>query len=257
MAKVYLNASGTLLVRSDVAGTQQSSSTAIGTGWHELELCGTVGAAGTWDLYRDGTKIVNAFAANTGTTPVGLIQIGDNAARTMTVNFDHVRVDQSPGGEDPPPQDTTPPTTPGKPSGSSPSPGTISITWAASTDQSPPITYSIFRDGGGTAITTTTNTSYSDTGLAAGSFHTYAVQATDAFTNTSQMSPVSDQIQVMSGTPAIFSDEFTSDFSNWTVTRLTIDVAPAARRPPRPGRRSPPRARSRPSCSPAPSRRCA
>ena len=72
VAKVYLNASGTLLVRSDVANTQQSSSTAIGTGWHEIELCGTVGAATTWDLYRDGTRIVNAWAANTGTTPVGL-----------------------------------------------------------------------------------------------------------------------------------------------------------------------------------------
>ena len=97
VAKVFLNASGTLLVRSDVSGTQQSSSTAIGTGWHELELCGTVGAAGTWDLYRDGIKIVNAFAANTGTTPVGMIQIGDNVARTMTLNFDHVRVDQVAG----------------------------------------------------------------------------------------------------------------------------------------------------------------
>ena len=97
VAKVYLNASGTLLVRSDVANTQQSSSTAIGTGWHEIELCGTVGAATTWDLYRDGTRIVNAWAANTGTTPVGLIQIGDNVARTMTVNFDHVRVDQVAG----------------------------------------------------------------------------------------------------------------------------------------------------------------
>src|SRR4029077_16393098 len=112
------------------------------------------------------------FAANTGTTPVGMIQIGDNAARTMTLNLDHVRVDQSPGEGSPPPQDTTPPTTPGKPSGSSPSPGTISITWAASTDQSPPITYSIFRDGGGTAITTTTNTSYSDTGLGGGASDT-------------------------------------------------------------------------------------
>ncbi len=141
VAKVYLNASGTLLVRSDVAGTQQSSSTAIGTGWHELELCGTVGAAGTWDLYRDGTRIVNAWAANTGTTPVGLIQIGDNAARTMTVNFDHVRVDQSPGEGTPPPQDTTPPTVPGKPTGSSPAAGQITISWAASTDASPPITY--------------------------------------------------------------------------------------------------------------------
>ena len=125
VAKVYLNASGTLLVRSDVANTQQSSSTAIGTGWHEIELCGTVGAATTWDLYRDGTRIVNAWAANTGTTPVGLIQIGDNAARTMTLNFDHVRVDQSPGEGSPPPTDTTPPTVPGKPTGSSPAAGQL------------------------------------------------------------------------------------------------------------------------------------
>ncbi len=63
--------------------------------------------AGPWARPGPGTctgtapVIVNAWAANTGTTPVGLIQIGDNAARTMTVNFDHVRVDQSPGGGDP------------------------------------------------------------------------------------------------------------------------------------------------------------
>ena len=60
------------------------------------------------------------------------------------------------------------------------------------------------------------------------------MQATDAFTNPSQISPVSDQIQVMSGTPAIFSDEFAS-LSIWTVTRLTLDQgtgspgAPSAR----------------------------
>ena len=126
VAKVFLNASRHPARALGRVRHPASSSTAIGTGWHELELCGTVGAAGTWDLYRDGSKIVNALAANTGTTPVGMIQIGDNVARTMTLNFDHVRVDQSPGEGSPPPTDTTPPTVPGKPTGSSPSRGSRS-----------------------------------------------------------------------------------------------------------------------------------
>ena len=239
VAKVYLNASGTLLVRSDVANTQQSSSTAIGTGWHEIELCGTVGAATTWDLYRDGTRIVNAWAANTGTTPVGLIQIGDNAARTMTLNFDHVRVDQSPGEGSPPPTDTTPPTVPGKPTGSSPAAGQITISWAASTDASPPITYRVYRDGGTSPVFTTQNTTFTDLGLTGGTSHFYEVDAQDSATpvNTSTKSLASDPILVPSGHPAIFADEFSSnDFSNWTsATRLTIDggtgspAAPSAR----------------------------
>jgi hypothetical protein len=38
-------------------------------------------------------KIVNAWAANTGTTPIGRIQIGDTVAKTFTANFDHVVLD--------------------------------------------------------------------------------------------------------------------------------------------------------------------
>ena len=36
---------------------------------------------------------MNGWAANTGTTPVGRIQIGDTAAKTWTANFDDVIVD--------------------------------------------------------------------------------------------------------------------------------------------------------------------
>ena len=58
--------------------------------------------------------------------------------------------------------DTDPPTAPGKPTGSSPSSGTIAINWAASTDVSPPITYRVYRDGNLTAVGSTTSTSFTD-----------------------------------------------------------------------------------------------
>ena len=97
LAKVFINANGILYVRSDVANTQFFSGTALGNGWHNIEVCGTVGTSGTWDLYRDGTKIVNAWTANTGTTPIGRVEIGNAQAVTATVNFDDVVVDQAAG----------------------------------------------------------------------------------------------------------------------------------------------------------------
>ncbi len=98
VSRVWVNAAGTLWVKSDVSGAQISSGTALGSGWHTVELCGTVGTAGTWSLYRDGVAIVNNWVANAGTTPIGRIELGDPAAGTYTVNFDDVVVDQVAGG---------------------------------------------------------------------------------------------------------------------------------------------------------------
>jgi hypothetical protein len=96
IVRVYAGTGGILTVRSDFSGAQLNSGVAIGSGWHAVELCGTVGSSSTWDLYRDGVKIVNAWPANTGTTPIGLLQIGDNAAKTFTANFDNARLDLVP-----------------------------------------------------------------------------------------------------------------------------------------------------------------
>ncbi len=132
--------------------------------------------------------------------------------------------------------DTTPPTVPGQPTGQSPVPGSIVISWAASTDASPPITYRVFRDGGSTAIGSTTGTSFTDGGLTPGTTHTYMVDARDAVGNVSQLSVVSSPITVSTTASAIFADDFTSGFANWSgVTNLTIDTttggvsAPSAR----------------------------
>ena len=95
--RVFANQAGVLYAKSDVSGTQKWSGVAIGSGWHTVELCGTVGASSTWDLYRDGAVIVNDWAANTGTTGVGRVEIGDTLAKTWNVHFDDVVVDQSPG----------------------------------------------------------------------------------------------------------------------------------------------------------------
>ncbi len=197
--RVFVTSAGALAIRSDASGTQRVSGVALGSGWHNVEVCGSIGTSSTWDLYRDQIRIVNAWQANTGTTPVGRIMIGDNSAKTFTANFDHVILDQSVGDEGV--ADTTPPTTPGQPTGSSPLPGTIQISWAASTDASQPITYRIYRDGGATPVGATTATSFGDTGLANGSTHTYTVDAVDAANNASAKSPPSASITVSSPVP--------------------------------------------------------
>ena len=92
VTRVYVNAGRILYIRSDASGAQFYSGTKIDIGWHSIKVCGTVGASGTWDLYRDGVKIVNAWVANTGTTPVGRVEIGNAQAITATINFDDVVV---------------------------------------------------------------------------------------------------------------------------------------------------------------------
>jgi hypothetical protein len=97
VARAFLDPDRKLAIRSDVSGQQKLSGIAVGSGWHTVELCGTVGLAGSWDLYRDGTKIVTAWAADTGTKPIGRVQIGDTAAKTWKINLDDVVFDQQVG----------------------------------------------------------------------------------------------------------------------------------------------------------------
>jgi hypothetical protein len=96
VAKTYIDGQGRLWVRSEFASTQVLSGVVLPAGWNRVELCGTVGAAGAWDLYLNGIRIVNGWVANTGTTPVGRIQIGDTAAKTWVANWDDVVVDAAP-----------------------------------------------------------------------------------------------------------------------------------------------------------------
>jgi hypothetical protein len=98
VARVFLNANRALVVKSDVASVQQTSSSgSLTPGWHTVELCGTVGTSSTWDLLLDGGVVLNDWTANTGTSPVARVEIGDTSARTWTINYDDVVVDSEVG----------------------------------------------------------------------------------------------------------------------------------------------------------------
>ncbi len=98
VARVLVDSNGALRVKSDVSGAQSppGGGLALG-GWHTVEACGTVGGAGAWTLYRDGQVVVDSWIANTGTSSMGRLVIGDPGSKTWTANYDRVVVDQTPG----------------------------------------------------------------------------------------------------------------------------------------------------------------
>jgi hypothetical protein len=165
-------------------------------------------------LYYDNSqKPTCNFWVNSSTTAA-------NAFKSMANDPLYGRVDG--------PGDGQPPSIPGRPFGQSVAPGTIDVTWAASTDDvATSLIYRVYRDGGASPVgsvasMSTTTVSFVDTGLVGGSSHTYEVTASDG-TNESARSPASTPV-VVQGPAAIFSDGFDTGFGNWTtVSGLTLD----------------------------------
>lgn len=96
-------------------------------------------------------------------------------------------------GTTPPPADTTAPTTPSAFSATAASASQINLSWVASSDNVGVTGYDIYRNG--TKFTTTTATSYADTGLAASTAYTYTIDAYDAAGNTSTKASASATTQ--------------------------------------------------------------
>jgi hypothetical protein len=98
IVRVAISSGRVLQLRNDVSGTLTSTGVVLPTGvWTGLELCGTAGTSGSWTLYENGAPIFGPWAANTGSATIGRVTIGTPDARTMTVNFDDVVVDQQAG----------------------------------------------------------------------------------------------------------------------------------------------------------------
>ncbi len=83
-----------------------------------------------------------------------------------------------------PPTDTTPPTVPGGLASTGQTSSSVSLTWTASTDAGSGVAnYQVFR--GAALVASPTATSYTDTGLSAGTNYSYTVRARDVAGNVS------------------------------------------------------------------------
>src|SRR5206468_1193317 len=92
----------------------------------------------------------------------------------------------SSGATPAPTLDTTAPSTPAALTGIAANDKAITLAWTAATDNVGVTGYSIYRNGA--LVTTTTATSYADSGLAAATAFTYSVRAIDAAGNVSASS---------------------------------------------------------------------
>ncbi|MFF5495497.1 glycosyl hydrolase family 18 protein [Streptomyces aquilus] len=83
------------------------------------------------------------------------------------------------------------PSAPGTPTASSVTDTSLKLTWSAATDDKGVKNYDVLRNG--TKVATVTTTSYTDTGLTAGTSYSYTVQARDT---ADQTGPVSGAVSV-------------------------------------------------------------
>jgi hypothetical protein len=112
------------------------------------------------------------------------------------------------------PPDTTAPSAPGTPSASDVTASSVTLTWAAATDDREVAGYRVLRDG--VQVGQSSTLSFTDTGLTAGTTYSYTVRAVDA---TGNVGPDSGAVSVTTqpANPVLFSDSFTgADGASWS-----------------------------------------
>jgi chitodextrinase len=116
--------------------------------------------------------------------------------------------------------DTSPPTTPGTPTGNGVTASQVGLSWTASTDNVGLLRYDVLRNG--SIVGTAAGTTYTDTTVAPGTTYTYAVRAYDAAGNSSTSGALTVTTLVVG---SVFYDGFESgDLSQWnTVSGLAVN----------------------------------
>ncbi|HWW00426.1 MAG TPA: fibronectin type III domain-containing protein [Candidatus Acidoferrum sp.] len=142
----------------------------------------------TVTMYRNGTAVLSWVSTGSGQVRTG----GSPGLGIYSPTGQGLTMDNWEGGNLPP--DTTPPTAPGSLTATAVSQSQINLSWSASTDNVGVTGYLVERQNPGSAgfaqVGTPTGTTFSDTGLAAGTNYSYRVRATDAAGNLSGYSPV-------------------------------------------------------------------
>jgi chitodextrinase len=202
-----IDAAGNLSAPSNTASATTLADTAAPTvpGGLLANASGQTGINLTWTastdnvavtgykVFRDGGATAIATVTSTSYADTGLapgsthnytVKATDAANNLSAASNTATATTQTP-----PPVDTVAPSVPTGLVATASGPSRIDMAWTASTDNVAVTGYKVFRDGGATEIATiTTGTSYSDTGLATGSTHSYTVAAFDAAANQSAKS---------------------------------------------------------------------
>ena len=174
-----------------------SNSTTINLSW--TASTDDVGVVG-YNVFRDGgaTPIATVSATSYSDTGLGIgsthsytVKAFDGSNNTSTASN---TVTVSTQGND-----STPPTDPTGLTATGSSTTTIDLNWTASSDNFAVTGYKVFRDGGLTEIATVTTTSFSDTGLAVNSTHSYQVSAFDGAGNQSGKSNTASATTQLAG----------------------------------------------------------
>ena len=170
--------------------------------WHNVELCGTVGSTRRGTCTATVSQIVTAWT-DTGTTPDRTYPDRRHAAKTFTLNFDHVVLDQAPGEAGA--RLITRRPTPGSRPARARRPARSRSIGPRPRTPPPPITYRVYRDGGPDADRLHDGDDVHRPGSDPGSSHTYTVDAIDAVNPTlpSAMSPAVGVDLVSASAPAI------------------------------------------------------
>ncbi|HEX8093275.1 MAG TPA: hypothetical protein VF542_05550, partial [Jatrophihabitans sp.] len=175
-----------------------------GTGSAAYNVALTLGAASSdnvgvvaYDIYRDGAYRATVPATVSKWTDIA-VPVGTHtwasAARDQRGNASAL----SPSSAAVAVPDTTAPTAPILSAAAGP-PNEIDLSWTGASDNVGVTSYSITRDGAA-AATGITTTTWADTGLTAGSVHSYVVTARDAAGNTS---PPSNTATATVGSPTV------------------------------------------------------
>ncbi len=169
-------------VPAGLASTQVSVTTAT-LGWSAST--DNIGVTG-YHVYRNGTQVGTVLAPTLVFSDSGLTPNTQYIYRLTAYDAaGNVSAQTGPVTVTTPP-DTTAPTLPGKPTSATQTMTSISLSWAAATDNVAVTGYRVYRNG--TQVGAPSTTSYTDTGLAVNTTYTYTIAAVDAAGNVSALS---------------------------------------------------------------------
>ncbi|QDO11027.1 glycoside hydrolase family 18 chitinase [Streptomyces sp. S1D4-23] len=142
------------------------------------------------DVTSSGTHWTAKNKSYNGTLAAGAsVSFGFNGAGTGSPSNCTLNGGSCDGGTTVP--GDNPPSAPGTPTASAITDTSVKLSWSAATDDKGVKNYDVLR--GGTKVATVTTTSYTDTGLTAGTDYSYTVQARDT---ADQTGPVSGAVAV-------------------------------------------------------------